>query len=39
MSKMQAVIYLIVALLFFAAMSYGFYKLMVAIFTHRFKGK
>ncbi len=39
MSKMQAIIYLIVALAAFAAMSYGFYKLMVFIFTQRFKGK
>jgi hypothetical protein len=39
MSKMQALLYLIVALAGFAAMSYCFYKLMVAIFTHRFKGK
>jgi hypothetical protein len=39
MSKMQALLYLIVALAGFAALSYGFYKLMVAIFTHRFKNK
>jgi uncharacterized membrane protein YuzA (DUF378 family) len=39
MSKMQAIIYLIVALAGFAALSYGFYKLMVAIFTQRYKKK
>ncbi len=39
MSKMQALLYLIVALAGFAALSYGFYKLMVAIFTQRFKDR
>jgi hypothetical protein len=39
MSKMQAIIYLIVAVAGFAVMSYGFYKLMVAIFTYRYKNK
>lgn len=37
MSKMQALMYLIAALVGFAALSYGFYKLMVYIFTQRFK--
>jgi hypothetical protein len=37
MSKMQALLYLIAALAGFAVLSYGFYKLMVAIFTERFK--
>jgi hypothetical protein len=37
MSKMQALVYLIAALAGFAVLSYGFYKLMVAIFTERFK--
>jgi hypothetical protein len=37
MSKIQALIYLIVALAGFAALSYGFYKVMVYIFTQRFK--
>jgi hypothetical protein len=39
MSKIQALLYLIVALAGFGVLSFGFYKLMVAIFTHRFKGK
>jgi hypothetical protein len=34
---MQALVYLIAALAGFAVLSYGFYKLMVAIFTERFK--
>ena len=37
MTKMQAFIYLIAALIGFAALSYGFYKVMVYIFTQRFK--
>jgi hypothetical protein len=37
MSKMQALMYLIVALVGFTALSYGFYKLMVYVFTQRFK--
>jgi uncharacterized membrane protein len=39
MSKLQAIIYLIVALGAFAVMSFGFYKLMVYVFTYRFKNK
>jgi hypothetical protein len=39
MTKMQAVIYLIVALAGFAVLTYGFYRLMVAIFTERFKNR
>lgn len=37
MTKIQALMYLIGALVGFAALSYGFYKLMVYIFTQRFK--
>ena len=37
MTQMQALVYLIGALVGFAALSYGFYKLMVYIFTQRFK--
>jgi hypothetical protein len=39
MSKLQAFIYLVVALGAFAVMSFGFYKLMVYIFTYRFRNK
>jgi hypothetical protein len=39
MTKIQALLYLIGSLIGFAALSYGFYKIMVYIFTQRFKDK
>ena len=39
MTKMQALACLIGALVSFAALSYCFYKVMVYIFTQRFKEK
>ena len=39
MSKLQAFFYLILAIVLLAALSYGFYKVMVYFFSQKYKNK